>query len=100
MVQLPVVQLVWSDQWFNYRKGKINGSKASVCLGWHGKPVMQNYWNQLRQRENATDSETSLQNNLAMKWGTMCEKSAMAHIFPSSFPGLIPRARLARLEYI
>ena len=63
-----------SDQWFHYRKGKINGSKAAVSLGWHGKPAMEKYWNELRQGENTTNSESSSQNNLAMKWGTMCEK--------------------------
>ena len=49
-----------SHQWFSYRKGEINGSlKAAVSLGWHGKPAMENYWNQLRHGEKATNSETS-----------------------------------------
>jgi len=59
-------------------KGKINRSKAAVSLGWHGKPVMEKSWNQLRHGERATNSETSSQNNLAMTWGNMCAKSAMA----------------------
>ena len=36
-----------SGQWFNSRKGKINGSKASTALGWYGKKAMLNYWNQI-----------------------------------------------------
>lgn len=84
-----------SDQWFNYRKGKINGSKAAVSLGWHGKPVIQNYWNQLQQGEKATNSETSFHNNLAMKWGTMCEKSAMGTYISKFLSRTYPKSKVS-----
>ena len=84
-----------SDQWFNYRKGKINGSKAAVSLGWYGKPAMENYWNQLRQGEKAVNSETSFQNNLAMKWGTMCEKSAMATYISKFLSRTYPKSKVS-----
>ena len=30
-------------EWFNARKGKINGSKAATALGWYGKKAMNDY---------------------------------------------------------
>lgn len=77
-----------SDKWLIYRKGKINGSKSAVSLGWFGKPMMEGYWNQLRQENGHTvkisvnPEQTSKHEVLAMKWGTMCEDSAMVtHLF-------------------
>lgn len=67
-----------SEQWFNFRQGKINGSKAAVCLGWLGKTLMESCWSQLRLREHDTNSDIADKHEQAMKWGCMCEKSAMA----------------------
>ncbi|KAJ7328623.1 hypothetical protein OS493_023892 [Desmophyllum pertusum] len=89
-----------SDEWFNFRKGKINGSKAAVSLGWLGKPVMEDYWSQLRQGEVTTNSKTSSKNNLAMKWGSMCENSAMTTYLSKFLSKTILIARLVKLEFI
>jgi len=57
-----------SDEWFKFRKGKINGSKASVCLGWRGKPIMESYWSSFKQgKEARNNSEISNKDQLSMK---------------------------------
>ena len=68
-----------SDEWFKLRKGKINGSKASVCLGWLGKPIMESFWSSFKQvKEARNNSEISSKYQLSMKWGSMCENSGLA----------------------
>lgn len=54
---------------------------------------MENYWNQLRHGETATNSETSFQSNLAMKWGTMCEKSTMATYISKVLSRTYPKSK-------
>ena len=66
-----------SDQWFDVFKGKINGSKAPVALGWLGRPSREIYWDEVRQGGGNTSMETS-KSQLAMKWGSMCKNNAMA----------------------
>lgn len=69
-----------SDEWFKIRRGKINGSKASVCLGWFGKPVMESYWSSLKQGKETMNNKPEISNKdqIAMQWGLMCENSALA----------------------
>ena len=45
--QSPNILQPKSAEWFNVRKGKINGSKAATALGWYGKKAMNDYWSDL-----------------------------------------------------
>jgi len=84
-----------SEEWFNFRKGKINGSKAAVCLGWLGKPLMKSYWDNLRQSKETTHSEISNKNELAMTWGSMCEKSALATYISKFLSQKYPKGKVS-----
>ena len=74
-----------SVQWFNSRKGKINGSKAATALGWYGKRAMLDYWNQLFSDLHGFPTSTS-ESNLAMLWGSINEDSALVTYLKNFFP--------------
>ena len=57
-----------SGQWFNSRKGKINGSKASTAFGWYGKKAKLDYWNQILSDLHGLPTKSD-ESNLAMLWG-------------------------------
>ena len=76
---------------------KVKLMEVRLQFLWDGmvRLIMQNYWNQLRQGEKATNSETSFQNNLAMTWGTMCEKSAMATYISKFLSRTYPKSKVS-----
>ena len=73
-----------SGQWFNSRKGKINGSKASTALGWYGKKAMLDYWNQILSDLHGLPTKSG-ESNLAMLWGSINEESALVTYLKNFF---------------
>ena len=61
------------EAWRDARRGKMNGSRAAVALGWRGKEAMEEYAKEIRTGGTMNDKL-----NYAMRWGSMCENHAIA----------------------
>ena len=62
-----------SQEWHDYHKNlSINASAAGVALGWRGKKELHKYWHNKKgiSMENTTVNDS-------MRWGNLCEKSAL-----------------------
>ena len=65
-----------SAEWFNARKGKINGSKAATALGWYGKKAMNDYWNDLSNDLHGVTKELEM-NQIWQCYGVLSIKTVL-----------------------
>ena len=63
-------------EWFNARKGKINGSKAATALGWYGKKAMNDYWNDLSNDLHGVTKELEM-NQIWQYYGVLSMKTVL-----------------------
>ena len=63
-------------EWFNARKGKINGSKAATALGWYGKKAMNDYWNDLSNDLHGVTKELEM-NQIWQCYGVLSTKTVL-----------------------